>query len=76
MNMEKLISETDSMEEWEKGYWTAMIPYMTSEQKDRLVTIIETHDAKIKELEVKYGKLETDEYKIDMNTKMEAYLTA
>ena len=74
--MEKLIRATDSMEENEKAYWIELLPHMTQEQKDRLARILEVERIEILKLESKYGKIATDEAKVNMRQKWIAYLTA
>jgi len=75
VTMEKLIRETDSMDENEKAYWIELLPHMTKEQKDRLAGILEVERIEILKLEAKYGKIATDEAKVNMREKWIEYLT-
>jgi hypothetical protein len=56
--------------------FTEMLPYMTDAQKDWLRLNIETENAKLAELERKYGKVMIDEEKVKFRESCIAYLTA
>ncbi len=73
--MEKLIRDSQ-MEELEKDYWVEMLPSMNPTQKNWLRTIIETENAKLYDLELKYGKVMMDEEKVKFRQMMIKELTA
>lgn len=75
MIMEKLIRDSQ-MEELEKNYWIEMLPSMNLTQKKWLRTIIETENAKLYDLELKYGKVMMDEEKVKFREMMIKELTA
>jgi hypothetical protein len=50
------VFDEDTMNQDEKRYWLELLPSMTEEQSLRLLTIIETHNSKIADVEAKYKK--------------------
>jgi len=74
--MEKLIRETESMDENEKAYWIEILPHMTKEQKDMLAGILETENEKLYDIELKYGKVMMDEEKVKFREMMINELTS
>jgi len=50
----RLIAETESMDDYERKYWTELLPRMTESHIQKLTDILQSERNKLYELEAKY----------------------
>jgi len=50
----RLIAETESMDEYDKKYWTLLLPRMSKAHTQKLTDILQSERNKLNELEIKY----------------------